>query len=175
MQADDRDGDFADEAVTTELLRTLLPPPPTDEEVTTELPAVRSEVRRSRRTRARSKTIALKRLTRAELAREAVLAPPIDVPRPHTRAECKDAPRPCPWVACKHHLYLDINPETGSIKLNFPDLEPWELEHTCALDLADEGARTLEEIGALTNLTRERVRQVEVRGLLRLRGRAQSL
>ena len=51
MQADDRDGDFADEAVTTELLRTLLPPPPTDEDVTTELPALRSEVRRSRRTR----------------------------------------------------------------------------------------------------------------------------
>ena len=34
---------------------------------------------------------------------------------------------------------------------------------------------TLEEIGVITNLTRERVRQVEVRGLLRLRGRAQAL
>ena len=66
--------------------------------------------------------------------------PPVDdVDRPRTRAECADAPRPCPWVACKHHLYLDINPRTGSIKINFPDLEPWELPHTCALDVAEQG------------------------------------
>jgi hypothetical protein len=131
---------------------------------------------RGRRTRPRSKTIALKRLTRAELERGAQLYPPVeDVQRPRTRSECRDAPRPCPWVACKHHLYLDINPRTGSIKLNFPDLEPWELEHTCALDIADQGGLTLEEIGFITNLTRERVRQVEVRGLLTLRARAITL
>jgi len=125
---------------------------------------------RGRRNRPRSKTIALKRLTRVELERGAQLYPPVeDVERPRTRAECRDAPRPCPWVACKHHLYLDINPRTGSIKINFPDLEPWELEHTCALDVADQGGLTLEEIGLITNLTRERVRQVEVRGLLSLR------
>ena len=178
MQADERDGDFAEEAVTTELAHALLRPPPPplgEDDITTELPAVQSSLHRGRRMRARSKTIALKRLTRAELAREALLAPPVDEPRPQTRAECKDAPRPCPWVACKHHLYLDINPDTGSIKLNFPDLEPWELDHSCALDLADEGARTLEEIGVYTNLTRERVRQVEVRGLLRLRARGDGL
>ena len=43
--------------------------------------------------------------------------------RPHTRAECINAERPCTWVACKYNLYLDVNPQTGSIKLNFPDLE----------------------------------------------------
>ena len=74
-------------------------------------------------------------------------------------------------MSCKHHLYLDINPETGSIKINFPDLEPWELQHTCALDVAEAGALTLEEIGLITNLTRERIRQVEVRGLLKLQSR----
>lgn len=133
---------------------------------------------RSRRERPRSKTIALKRLTRAELQRGAEMYPPIDnvdAERPHTREDCRDAPRPCPWVACKHHLYLDINPRTGSIKINFPDLEPWELAHTCALDVADNGALTLEEIGIITNLTRERVRQVEVRGLLTLRTRSNAL
>jgi hypothetical protein len=77
--------------------------------------------------------------------------------------------RPCPWVACKHHLYLDINPETGSIKINFPDLEPWELKNTCALDVAERGGITLEEVGEIMNLTRERIRQVEVRGLLKLK------
>ena len=95
--------------------------------------------------------------------------PPVDIPRPTSRAECREELRPCPWVACKHHLYLDINPETGSIKINFPDLEPWELKHTCALDVAERGGITLEEVGEIMNLTRERIRQVEVRGLLKLK------
>lgn len=144
-----------------------------------ELPEVSRKVTprsRTRRTRPRSKTIALRRLTRVELQRGAEMYPPVeDVERPRTREDCRDAPRPCPWVACKHHLYLDINPRTGSIKINFPDLEPWELEHTCALDVADGGGLTLEEIGVITNLTRERVRQVEVRGLLTLRTRSNAL
>jgi DNA-directed RNA polymerase sigma subunit (sigma70/sigma32) len=46
---------------------------------------------------------------------------------------------------------------------------------TCALDIADRGGITLEEVGFITNLTRERVRQVEVRGLLTLRARALTL
>ena len=146
-----------------------------DEDVTVEIPAISTKRVHRRRTRARSKTIALKRLTRAELALGASLFPPVeDDERPRTRAECRDMPRPCPYVSCKHHLYLDVNPHTGSIKLNFPDLEPWELAHTCALDVADEGSRTLEEIGEITNLTRERVRQVEVRGLLELKSRSRS-
>src|SRR5687767_3754116 len=125
--------------------------------------------RRRRRTRPRSKTIAMKRLTREELRVGAAMYPPVDIPRPTTRAECREEARPCPWVACKHHLYLDINPETGSIKINFPDLEPWELQHTCALDVAERGGITLEEVGEIMNLTRERIRQVEVRGLLKLK------
>ncbi len=125
--------------------------------------------RRRRRTRPRSKTIAMKRLTREELRQGALMYPPVDIPRPTSRAECKEEMRPCPWVACKHHLYLDINPETGSIKINFPELEPWELKHTCALDVAERGGITLEEVGEIMNLTRERIRQVEVRGLLKLK------
>jgi len=133
-------------------------------------PAVSRKVRRRRRrTRPRSKTIAMKRLTREELRQGALMYPPVDIPRPTSRAECREEMRPCPWVACKHHLYLDINPETGSIKINFPDLEPWELKHTCALDVAERGGITLEEVGEIMNLTRERIRQVEVRGLLKLK------
>ena len=125
--------------------------------------------RRSRRSRPRSKTIAMKRLTREELRLGALLNPPVDIPRPNTRNECLNQARPCPWVACKHHLYLDVNPDTGSIKINFPDLEPWEMNETCALDVADRGGITLEEVGEIMNLTRERIRQVEVRGLLKLK------
>ena len=139
-------------------------------ETAEELPEVSRKIRRRRRrTRPRSKTIAMKRLTREELRVGALMYPPVDIPRPTTRAECKEEARPCPWVACKHHLYLDINPETGSIKINFPDLEPWELNHTCALDVAERGGITLEEVGEIMNLTRERIRQVEVRGLLKLK------
>jgi sigma-70-like protein len=135
-----------------------------------DLPALSRKVRRRRRrSRPRSKTIAMKRLTREELRIGALLYPPVDIPRPTTREQCRGEARPCPWVACKHHLYLDVNPETGSIKINFPDLEPWELQHTCALDVAERGGITLEEVGEIMNLTRERIRQVEVRGLLKLK------
>ena len=154
-------GDFSDEVATTELVRAL--------------PEVSRKVRRGRRTRPRSKTIAMRRLTIAEREIYALMYPPDDADRqrPQTRAECREHTGPCPWVACKHHLYLDINPETGSIKINFPDLEPWELEHTCALDVADAGGRTLEEVGLITNLTRERIRQVETIGLVKLRNHRQ--
>lgn len=77
--------------------------------------------------------------------------------------------RPCLFVSCKYHLYLDINPETKSIKFNFPGKEVWELKETCALDVADKGGVTLEEVGAIMNLTRERIRQVEMRALQKLR------
>ncbi|MDB4955966.1 MAG: hypothetical protein JWO36_3535 [Myxococcales bacterium] len=170
MNAEDRQGEFDDDLVTTEIDRQGLG-------AAVEIPAVSRKVRsRTKRTRPRSKTIAMKRLTMAELRLGAMMYPPVvDIERPKTRAECKEEARPCPWVACKHHLYLDINPETGSIKINFPDLEPWELAQTCALDVADAGGLTLEEIGAVTNLTRERVRQLEVRGLLKLQGRSNAL
>jgi sigma-70-like protein len=134
------------------------------------IPATSRKVRRrGRRTRMRSKTIAMKRLTKEEMRIGALMYPPMDEPRPQTRAECKEGQRPCPWVSCKHHLYLDVNPETGSIKLNFPDLEVWEMKDTCSLDVADRNGITLEEVGEIMNLTRERIRQVEVRGLLKLK------
>lgn len=101
----------------------------------------------------------------------ALFGPVDDVPRPQTRGECLADTRPCPWVSCRHHLYLDVNPETGSIKLNFPDLEPWELQHTCALDVAELEPVTLDEVGEVMNITRERVRQVEMEGLARLKMR----
>ena len=168
-----------DEAVTTALLRSadVGGPGRGDDAVAHDgaaLPGRSShQLRRHRRTRPRGTTIAMKRLSLADLRIGAALYPaePADLDRPRTRADCGAEARPCPWVACKHHLYLDINPETGSIKINFPDREPWELEHTCALDVADSGSKTLDEIGEITNLTRERIRQVEVRGLVKLRAR----
>lgn len=82
-------------------------------------------------------------------------------PRPRTRGECAGGERPCPWVGCRYHLAYDINPQTGTLKENFPTLELEQLAETCALDVADQGGLTLDLVGRLINLTRERTRQIE--------------
>ena len=128
------------------------------------------ESKRSSRVRAR--TISIKRLSKRELERGRLLYPEEQIERPMGREECLQGPhaeRPCPFVSCKHHLYLDVNERTGSIKLNFPELEVWDLPETCALDIADRGGITLEEVGEIMNLTRERIRQLETRGLAKLK------
>src|SRR6187402_2959162 len=127
------------------------------------------EQRRSRRKRdVRARTISVKRMTKRELEIGRLLYPEADYWKPQTRAECKGGPRPCPFISCKHHLYVDVSPRTGAIKLNFPDLEVWELAESCALDIADRGGTTLEDVGAIMNLTRERIRQVEVKALAKM-------
>jgi hypothetical protein len=142
-------------------------------------PATRDEIR-SRRVRAvRAKTISTKRMTKRELAFGKMLADAQleelgDVVRPVTRADCERGERPCPFVSCEHHLYLDVSDKTGAVKLNFPDIEAdmgrglEEMPATCALDVADEGPQTLERTGELMNLTPERVRQIEVKAYKKL-------
>ena len=92
--------------------------------------------------------------------------------RPSTRGDCP-ANRPCPWVGCQYHLYLDIHPQTGALLLNFPEREPWELTATCALDIADQvvgqDRLALQEISELMNIDREAVRRYEKRALIALR------
>ena len=132
----------------------------------------RKDGRRSRNTRrkrpVRARTIPIKKMTREQLRLGRLLYPETDFQRPQTRADCANGERPCPHVSCKHHLYLDVNPETGSIKLNFPDIEVWEMTETCALDVAERGGITLEEVGEIMNLTRERIRQLEMSGLTKI-------
>lgn len=131
--------------------------------------------RQTRGLQARSSTLSQKQLL-TQLRREPTVidADPVDddpVDRPKLRGNCEPGVgvRPCPYVRCRHHLYLDVNPTSGSIKINFPDREPWELVETCALDVADHGGMTLEQVGAITNLTRERIRQIELKGMDLLR------
>ncbi len=72
--------------------------------------------------------------------------------RPKTRGDCKDGPRPCPWVSCKYHLFLDVVVKHASgalerevVDINYPHLlaqlddkgPDWDLEESCALDVAD--------------------------------------
>lgn len=116
----------------------------------------------------------MRRQSKRELARLAELYPDAGERRPATRGECMDDEGPCPFVSCKHHLYLDVNERNGSTKLNFPDVEVEAMPETCALRVADRGGVTLEEIGAIMNLTRERIRQIESSALARLKAVAAS-
>jgi hypothetical protein len=125
--------------------------------------------RRRQRSR-RRKSLGNEPLTRAE--RE--LSKELRISRlpvlPANYGECLARPRPCYFFRCTHNLYLDVNAESGSIVLNFPNKEPHELEHTCALDVALEGAEpgsdrgeghTLERVGELLNVGLEWTRQLE--------------
>ncbi|MGI6681977.1 MAG: sigma factor-like helix-turn-helix DNA-binding protein [Myxococcota bacterium] len=117
----------------------------------------------------RSRTIAARRLGRVDFSDGIQWDEELEALRPKTRADCKDGERPCPWVGCKYHLWMDVNPKTGSIKINFPDIEPDEMAISCVLDVADEGPVTLEEVGKIMNLTRERIRQLEAGASEKLR------
>jgi hypothetical protein len=132
------------------------------------LPPARTPRTRRRRRAVRAQSIRLIRssgahllpILRAETA--AILAEVGPFARPKTRGDCQGHEGPCPFVSCAHHLYLDVSPKTGAIKLNFPDLQPDELTQSCVLDVADLGGQALEEVGDIMNITRERVRQIEV-------------
>lgn len=119
----------------------------------------------------RARTINLRRLPKRHLRLLREDDPGIE--RPRKRGECAGIERPCPWVGCKHNLYLDVSEATGSIKMNFPDLEPDQMTESCALDVADRGGYTLQAVGAFMNVTRERIRQLEVLALKRVRRRAE--
>ena len=87
--------------------------------------------------------------------------------KPRCRSDCSKIPRPCPFVSCRYNLYCDIT-KRGSLKLNFPKIEPQEMIASCALDIAELGGCTLQEIGDILNITRERVRQVQDKALRKL-------
>lgn len=99
--------------------------------------------------------------------------------KPTVRGDCENAPRPCPWVSCKHHLALELGPlvvrdgtSRQAIKFAWPglgDCAPGAtasdddaiadddalssaleaMPHTCALDVADDRPHTRDEVAAL--------------------------
>ena len=101
--------------------------------------------------------------------------------RPRTRGDCAGGLRPCPWVGCRYHLASDYRPasrdvtirrrivgERGCSDAHAADLV-LQMAQTCALDVADDGPVTLDVTGQLFELTRERVRQLEEKAILKLR------
>lgn len=89
--------------------------------------------------------------------------------RPKLRGDClpggANECRPCVWVSCRHHLYMEIN-EDGAIIPNFADKDVDDIPETCSLDIADRveagDKMVLERTGEFFDLTRERIRQIEL-------------
>lgn len=90
--------------------------------------------------------------------------------RPKTRGECKDGPRPCPWVGCRHHLWSDEHDGEPRV-LGVPADEA----ASCSLDVADavrdEGVAPLEPtiVGRFLQCRPERVMAIEAGAMEKLR------
>ncbi len=90
--------------------------------------------------------------------------------RPKTRADCAKVPRPCPYVTCRYNLFLDVCPN-GSIRMPFGEDPDAVLnrKESCALDLAAEGERTLNDVGKHHVLRGERIRHIELAAVAKIR------
>lgn len=90
--------------------------------------------------------------------------------RPGVRGDCLpggvNEARPCAYVGCKYHLGITVDHRTGRVKILYNP--PWEAYPSCALDVADSGEKTLEEVGAILGITRERIRQIQEKGFDKL-------
>lgn len=88
--------------------------------------------------------------------------------RPKNRSECVGGARPCPWVGCRFHLYLEVNAK-GELRIFHPELDLEDFCDTCSLDIADRGSATLKEISFYYQVSRERIRQIEDKALYQVR------
>ena len=88
--------------------------------------------------------------------------------RPRTRGECVNGPRPCPFASCQFHLYLTVDQETGALTTNHAG-EIEDMRESCALDIADRGGASVDEVATALGVTRQRVEQIEGKALRKLR------
>ena len=80
---------------------------------------------------------------------------------PTNRKQCSGNERPCPWVRCKSHLVFDAFPNPKRTTDDEVVDKLCLMSETCILDVVENGEKTLEEVGQILGITRERVRQVE--------------
>ena len=95
--------------------------------------------------------------------------------RPRTRAQCHpdaglpNSCRPCPWIGCKYHLWVDVN-SAGTIYLPYGDELPER--DSCALDVAEKNTEmTCAQIGAKMGFSETLVEHALKRLLRRMASR----
>jgi hypothetical protein len=95
--------------------------------------------------------------------------------RPRQRADCQEAPRPCPWIGCKWHLCWE---RRDLRRLILSQADPalvaariMEMDESCVLDCA-QAPRSDREVGAVLKVTHQAVAQTCARGLAKLRGKS---
>ena len=111
---------------------------------------------------------------RDELSDEEIIA---SVPRPKTYGDCLpggvNAMRPCPWVSCRHHLYLSTVrsgvSQTEIIVFADSTKEVWEMAETCSLDVANrDGPLGYKEIAQIMNVSHPNVIATESKAIRRI-------
>src|SRR5512136_2975647 len=76
-----------------------------------------------------------------------------------TRGACRRLEGPCPHAVCRFNLTSERRDSRGAKPA---ELHPPVVRESCALEAAEQGGMTLEEIAMRLSLTRERVRQIEI-------------
>lgn len=94
--------------------------------------------------------------------------------RPQTRGDCVGGFRPCPFVGCRHHLFLEVSPAHSLCthgKTQVADVEALAaMAETCSLDVADRGGIRLDEAARMSGFkATDTARAIERRGLAMLR------
>jgi len=82
-----------------------------------------------------------------------------------TGGVCRKLPGPCPHTVCRFNLTAERRDNRGakSAETHLP-----VVRESCALEAAELGGMTLEEIATRLSVTRERVRQIELGALTKL-------
>ncbi len=113
-------------------------------------------------------SLSIKRVTEDSRRINELLYPERNFWRPKTRADCADVPRPCVYVGCKFNAFLTAN-YNGTIQVT-QDCEPEDVPpaNSCVLDVAERPDVTLQDIGKVMGITRERARQIEVEACIKL-------
>ncbi len=98
--------------------------------------------------------------------------------RPRARVDCAEGLRPCPFVSCRYHLLWERKKaiwqrqfRRGERTLREDEVVLMALssmQATCALDVADAGGVPLGAVAEILGVKPERVRQIEVRALLKV-------
>lgn len=86
-------------------------------------------------------------------------------------------PRPCPFLECRYNLVRERARAQDRWVGDGPRGRRRKLYviQSCALDVADQGGATLEEVSQSMGVTRERVRQIEEMALRKIAARSRFL